>query len=42
MCLSFILINDFMYVLIHIGFHNVVICYYKIHKIINIKLPTLK
>ena len=40
--LTFILINDIMCVLIHIGFHNVVLCYYKIHEIINTKLPTLK
>ena len=31
-----------MCVLIHIGFHNVVLWYYKIHDIINPKLPTLK
>ena len=41
LCLAFILINTGLS-LIHIGFHNVVLCYYKIHEIINTKLPTLK
>ena len=36
------MLDDIMCVLIHIGFHNVVLCYYKIHEIINTKLPTLK
>ena len=30
LCLTFILINDIMCILYHIGFHNVVLCYYKI------------
>ena len=39
---TFILINDFMYFLFHIGFHNVVLSYYKFHDIVNTKLSTLK
>ena len=41
-CLTFILTNDFMCVFIHIGFDNVVLCYYKFYDNINTKLPTLK